>query len=575
MAFNIGLNVIEVDGSAPATIAGAATSVGAFNVATRRGPANQPVRVTSFAQFVERFGGFDAASLGAYLVKGFFDNGGRRAWINRVGGGGVAAAVVKRSSANNAGDLLRFEAGFRGSTEAGTWGNGLEVTLAPSFVTKLRDGETVGKGGTKVVSVAGFSEGDVIVLTEGNDRAVVTVQTLNAVSGEITWSPDIANNTDFEAAATQVASADLDLAVNDGTTAEAFPRLTMKRSEPNYAPLVVNDRARGSKLVVVTDARAANQSGAEGPGVTVRATLANGASTAPGANDYSGDAAAHTGWFAFDPLEVNLVACDRSDASIVNAALAYCEGRGDCMFIGAVPEASVGGGTAIDYGAQFQGKNVYGALYGPWITVADPLSRAVTPVRSIPPTGHVMGVYARTETQRGIHKAPAGDGARLLGALDVEYRLSDADHTDLVKTGSVNGIRVVPGAGIVVDASRTLSTDTRWIYVNVRLLFNYVKSSLKQGLRWVRQEPNRDTLWTSVKHGSVTPFLLGLWRQGAFGTGEPADVFTVICDATNNPPEEVDKGNFKVEVYFYPSKPAETIVIVVGQQASGGSAAES
>jgi phage tail sheath protein FI len=109
----------------------------------------------------------------------------------------------------------------------------------------------------------------------------------------------------------------------------------------------------------------------------------------------------------------------------------------------------------------------------------------------------------------------------------------------------------------------------------VRLLFNYVKSSLKQGLRWVRQEPNRDTLWTSVKYGSVTPFLLGLWRQGAFGSGEPADVFTVICDETNNPPDEVDKGNFKVEVYFYPSKPAETIVIVVGQQASGGSAGES
>ena len=96
-----------------------------------------------------------------------------------------------------------------------------------------------------------------------------------------------------------------------------------------------------------------------------------------------------------------------------------------------------------------------------------------------------------------------------------------------------------------------------------------MKSSLKQGLRWVKQEPNRDQLWDAVKYGSVRPFLLGLWRQGAFGTGEPDDVFTIIVDATNNPPEEVDKGNFKLEVYFYPSKPAETIVIVVGQQPSG------
>jgi phage tail sheath protein FI len=234
----------------------------------------------------------------------------------------------------------------------------------------------------------------------------------------------------------------------------------------------------------------------------------------------------------------------------------------------------VGGGTAIEYGAGFQGKKIYGALYGPWIKVLEPRAGASEPYRWIPPTGHVMGIYARTELNRGIHKAPAGDEARVLGALDVEYRLSDVEHTNLVKTGSVNGIRVLPGAGIVVDASRTLSTDTRWTYVNVRLLFNYVKSSLRTGLRWVRQEPNRDTLWNTVKYGSVQPFLLGLWRQGAFGTGEPGDVFTVICDATNNPPDEVDKGNFKVEVYFYPSKPAETIVIVVGQQASGGSAGE-
>jgi phage tail sheath protein FI len=82
-----------------------------------------------------------------------------------------------------------------------------------------------------------------------------------------------------------------------------------------------------------------------------------------------------------------------------------------------------------------------------------------------------------------------------------------------------------------------------------------VKSSLKTGLRWVRQEPNRDTLWTPIKVLTVTPFLIGLSRQGAFGTGEPAQVFTVICDATNNPPNEVERGNLKVEIYFYPSKP--------------------
>jgi uncharacterized protein len=102
-----------------------------------------------------------------------------------------------------------------------------------------------------------------------------------------------------------------------------------------------------------------------------------------------------------------------------------------------------------------------------------------------------------------------------------------------------------------------------------------VKSSLKTGLSWVRQEPNRDTLWDAIRLQTVTPFLMGLWRQGAFGTGAAAQVFTVICNATNNPPDQVDQGNLTVEIYFYPSKPAETIIIIVGQQPSGASASES
>ena len=139
----------------------------------------------------------------------------------------------------------------------------------------------------------------------------------------------------------------------------------------------------------------------------------------------------------------------------------------------------------------------------------------------------------------------------------------------------MNGIRAVPGAGIIVDASRTLSTDTRWLFVGVRRLFNFVKSTLRTGLRFVAQEPHSEELRRMVKFNVVTPFLLGLWRQGAFST-DPADqVFTVVCDETNNPPAEVNLGHFRIEVYFYPVKPAETILIIVGQQEAGATAAES
>ncbi len=275
----------------------------------------------------------------------------------------------------------------------------------------------------------------------------------------------------------------------------------------------------------------------------------------------------------FNPYPIELLACPESSAyEVVEQALTYCSNRGDCMFVGHVPDYGQQPLAAAKvYGQKLQQDKAYGALYLPYIQVADPLGTLVW----IPPTGHVLGVYARTDQQRGIWKAPAGDAALVNNALDVRATLNDTDHTDLVKNGSVNAIRPITGAGIVIDSSRTLSTNTLWLYVNVRLLFNYVKTSLKLGLRWVVQEPNSSDLWNKIKVLSVTPFLMGLWRRGAFGPGAPADVFTVKVDADNNPPANIQQGILNVEVYFYPSRPAETIIITVGQQEGAASASES
>jgi phage tail sheath protein FI len=327
--------------------------------------------------------------------------------------------------------------------------------------------------------------------------------------------------------------------------------------------------------------------------------LTGGSEALPVPVEYAGDPALHTGLNAFDTVAIQLLAVPDvhtlnsvGRAAVVNASLGYCAGRGDCMFVGAAPDRGAPAGTTPRsradytqlessylgsvkaYSAPFQAAKVYGALYAPWIRVLDPLAGGPVPARFVPPDGHVMGTFARTEQERGIFKAPAGDAAPVRGALDVAAVFTDVEHTDLVRNGLVNGIRPAPGVGITVAASRTLSTDTRWWFVNVRLLFNFVKSSLKTGLRFVRQEPHTEDLRRAVRLNVVTPFLLGLWRQGAFGSGAPADVFSVKCDAENNSPSEVDLGNFKVEVYFYPVKPAETILIVVGQQPSGASAAE-
>ena len=205
----------------------------------------------------------------------------------------------------------------------------------------------------------------------------------------------------------------------------------------------------------------------------------------------------------------------------------------------------------------------------------DPAGPGPAPSRFIPPDGHVMGVYARTEQERGIFKAPAGLATRVRGANGVSAVFSEREHTDLVRSGLVNGVRPGLRTGITISTSRTLSSDTRWWFVNTRLLFNFVKSSLRDSLRFVRQEPHTEDLRRMVRLNVVTPFLLGLWREGAFGSASPEDLFSVKCDAENNPPDQVKQGNFVLEVYFHPVSPIETVLLVFGQSDNGSSVEES
>jgi phage tail sheath protein FI len=697
MSYDIGLNVVEVDGVGAPAIAGAATSVAAFNIVTRRGLPNTPGRVNNFPEFVERFGGYFEGGLGAYLVRGFFDNGGRIAYVNRVSGNSTVASIQLMDSTPLA--TLRLEGGYRSSADPGSWGRELYVrTTRTSSVEKRRLAETarasvttpaalpattdiaaaafpslvvtidggaaptsisfvatdfadpanatsveivnainartenldaslsgtgalvltstgnvatlsggftslavainatlgfpaaltgdgtpaaLGAGGTTLHRVDGLEVGDAIQLTDGATTEVVKLLTVNPLTRAVTWAPPLAAPAAYNRLLLRIRNLEFDVQIFLGgpdteQLVETWPGLSMEADLGNYAVARINDPLVGSKFVRAVDEASATATGADRP-VDLAAPaqfITGGLDGVPTAGDFAGDPATHTGFFAFDSFEVQLVTCERTDPAVAIAGIAYCEGRNDCMYVGAIPDGSIEAGTALAYGQSLQGSKVFGALYGPWIQVMDPIGLGSTPIKAIPPVGHILGVYARIESTRGIWKAPAGDEARLRGVLDVTYRLTDGEHTNFVKNAGINGVRAVPRAGVIIDASRTLSTDSRWLYVNVRLLFNFLKSSLKQGLRWVRQEPNRDTLWSLVKYGSVTPFLMGLWRQGAFGTGAPSEVFTVICDASNNPPDQVQLGFLYVEVYIYPSNPAETIVIKVGQQPGGGTVSE-
>lgn len=355
--------------------------------------------------------------------------------------------------------------------------------------------------------------------------------------------------------------------VNDDAPVEVWERVTNAATPvapARNASAVINHPSSGSKYIRI-DAGTST----DNPAAVDYTQLAGGADDDLGAGAIGDD-----GWTVFDPFNVQLLASPDADihagAAAAKAGVDYCAARGDCMYVGFTAETTELGTALADDVKPLRGNKVYGAVYFPWIKV----SRVGGGELWVPPVGHVMGVCARTENERGIWKAPAGVQAMVRGALDARQLIGDVDHTDLVKNYSVNAIRFVPGAGFVVDSSRTLSTNPLWYYVNVRLLFNYVKTTLRDGLRWVVQEPNTEELWKKVKVNTVTPFLMGLWRKGAFGPGAAEDVFSVKCDAENNPPANIQQGIFTLEVYFYPSRPAETVVIVVGQQEGASSAQE-
>lgn len=515
MTYNVGINVLEVDGRAAPSIQPAPTSVAAFIIRAQRGTdtdgEGDVYRVSNWSQFTEHFGSYMDDAYGAYAVRGFFDNGGSVAYVTRVvsTSGASAASLATQTFNNGGGPALTVSAGYRGEDDYGKWGDSIAICIV-----RKPDDAPPEEVGTYDMFVR--YNGDVVE----------------------TWEK-----------------------LNNDDAADAPGR---------HPKDVINDEFTGSKFITVsedaTDDPASTPLDSEGEPLFVN--LEGGEDdTLSGAGLRNALRDART---QFDVHEVQLVCCPESnEAEVVVDLLDYCANRGDCMFVGHTPQG-LEFPDAKDYAREFRGDKIYGAVYFPWIRVADPIGTQ----KWIPPTGHVMGVCARTERERGIWKAPAGNAARLNGALDIQEHITDRDHTDLVKNGSINAVRFIPGQGIVIDSSRTLSTSPLWLYVNVRLLFNYVKSSLKAGLRWVVQEPNDETLWNKVRYNSVAPFLTGLWSRGAFGPGPPEEVFEVKCDAENNPPANIQQGIFTVEVYFYPSRPAETIIIIVGQQEGGATASE-
>lgn len=216
-----------------------------------------------------------------------------------------------------------------------------------------------------------------------------------------------------------------------------------------------------------------------------------------------------------------------------------------------------------DFRSQFDSK--YAALYYPWIKIFDPTERFSqgTPPKQLllPPSGFVAGIYARSDIDRGVHKAPANEVVRGLTKFEVNV---NKPRQEVINPEGINALRFFEGRGHRVWGARTISSDPEWKYVNVRRLFIYLEHSIDKSTQWAVFEPNNRFLWDNIRR-TVEDFLLVLWRDGALMGAKPEDAFFVRCDRTTMTQNDLDNGRMICLVGVAPTKPAEFVVFRVGQ----------
>ncbi|MFI9291463.1 phage tail sheath subtilisin-like domain-containing protein [Streptomyces gardneri] len=514
-----GVYVEEVaSGSRP--IEGVGTSVAAFVGLSPVGPLNEPVLVTNWSQYVAAFGDFTDGYYLAHSVYGFFNNGGTAAYVVRVGGG----------------DAL-------GATQA--------IGTAAPAEPQLVAGEAVGLGAFRVAAITAGSE--------AGGALTVEVQ-------------DVEGDTER-----------FKLVVKDGEKVVESFDASAKKSARNYVVAQVKQR---SKTIVLEEAAAGAQlvrpdaqAVTLAPPAQVPAPVAarTGGSAALESGQFIGDSADRTGFGGLEAYdEINMVAVpdlmaayqqgliDLEQVKAVQLGLiAHCELMGDRMAI-LDPPPGLNARDIRTWRQETAGYDSrYAALYYPWIKSFDP---ATGQTRTVPPSGHMAGVWARNDSERGVHKAPANEIVR--GAVDLELQITRGEQ-DLLNPIGVNCIRAFPGRGIRVWGARTLASDPAWRYLNVRRYFNYLEESILVGTQWVVFEPNDQSLWARIRR-NISAFLVNEWRQGALFGQRAEDAFYVKCDAETNPPESVDLGRVVCEIGIAPVKPAEFVVFRLAQFQGGG-----
>jgi phage tail sheath protein FI len=511
-----GVYVEEVP-SANKPIEGVSTSIAAFVGLAPGGPVNTPMRISNWTQFAKIYGDpnepengpFMEGAFLAHSVYGFFQNGGNLCWIVRVGDDG---------GSNGAGPVAR--AALPAATDASVETYGAVALGAGEVEVEIAEEPSAGEGADKTFTVR----------------------------------------------------------VNSGADKEEFTGLSTKKGRNNLATKVNAQ----SKLIKIEETGASLPEAQRAPATgTFKLSAPSIDPTRVKGTHFAGDVARRKGLGGLAAVDevtivvapdiVKLIGDDGDDTQfrdLQGKLVAHAEGAGDRMAILDTPPDLLPQ-EILEWRLNTAGyDSKFAALYYPWIEVQDPLTNQ--PIM-VPPSGHVAGLWCRTDATRGVHKAPANEV--VLGANGLGFQITQAEQGGLNKVG-INCIRAFSGRGIRVWGARTLSSDPEWRYINVRRLFNFVSESIMEGTQWSVFEPNDEKLWIQLRI-AATNFLTRVWSDGALFGSTPAEAFYVKCDSETNPPEVIEAGQVICEIGISPVKPAEFVVFRLSQFSGGEGSAVS
>jgi phage tail sheath protein FI len=517
-------------------------------------------------------------------VKDYNDSTGIANLTGTLGNGYEAQYTTVATNIPNPGTLAAFSA-----ADPGAWGNLIKVQI---FQTSRAQGQVVtpvlqsspGNFDTvQLTSANNFYVHAIVEFNLGDKKIYGKIKTVNGnniqLENNIAGNVATALNPDPPATVTVARTCEFDITASYDGTNETFSFLTLDDRTPNYYKNVVQN---SSTLLVVTSAQddtSQDPFSMPAPSDGLNVTLTGGLDgSSPADADYVGQDLGpgnRSGIQALTDIEdISIVAVPgKTSQFIQNALITHCETlRYRFAVLDPAPHAGGTAPTLTDIQTQRgQYDTKYAAIYYPRISVYDLLTAGPL---IVPPSGHMAGIYARVDQERGVYKAPANEV--IGGILDLELHLNKGDQDILnPEPKNINVLRDFrrQGRGLRVWGARCITSDTDWKYINVRRLFIFLEASLDQGTQWVVFEPNDERLWARVRQ-SVSNFLTRVWRDGALMGAKPDQAFFVKCDRTTMTQDDIDNGRLIMIIGVAPVKPAEFVILRIGQWAGGSAVQE-